>query len=77
MDRIITKCRLDEPQPAGGENFFEKVDLSKFRNAFVSIKINEDIRNTMEEARLTKQRLELQREMEKNMKKADKPKPKK
>lgn len=31
----------------------------------------------MEEARLTKQRLELQREMEKNMKKADKPKAKK
>lgn len=86
MEKIITKCKvedvqkaqnLDEPEAAGGETFFEKIDLSKFRSAFVSIKINEDIRNTMEEARLNKQRLELQREMEKNMKKADKPKAKK
>ena len=51
--------------------------MTKFRSAFVSIKINEDIRTTMEEARLNKQRLEIQREMEKNMKKTEKPKAKK
>jgi len=66
MNRIIEQCKYEATEKDvnardGSEVLkkTEKIDLKKFRTAYVSINVNEDIKHQIQQTRMRKQEREI------------------
>ena len=51
MEQIVNKCKVELYDQG---KFKESIDLKKFKTAYVSVSINEDIQKSIEESRQRK-----------------------